>query len=193
MKLCQIRISSFQKPEQEEKQRSWNTWLVLKLVNRQLIQRGVIDANCKFGEPGMGSEASERHDAVTLYFLETPTPEAMKALSDIARRYYRGDDLIGKKIAEGFFMSEVGSVSDTHAKNLIQQLRAKDQELSLAVESFLKSIDHTTGKERITLSEAQFYAVKETLNVFGVDMKYDPDNGFEIVDTDSAEKTSESE
>lgn len=144
-----------------------------------LIQSGVIDANYKFGEPGTGAEASERHDAVTLYFLTEPTPEAMKALSDVAKKYYRGDDLIGRKISEGFYMSEVGSVSDTHARDLIQQLQGTDQELAKAMKVFLTS--NKTGKERVAMSEAQFYSAKEMLNLFGVDINYDKDKGFEIL------------
>ena len=144
-----------------------------------LIQSGVIDANYKFGEPGTGAEASERHDAVTLYFLTEPTPEAMKALSNVAKKYYRGDDLIGRKISEGFYMSEVGSVSDTHARDLIQQLQSTDQELARAMKVFLTS--NKTGKERVAMSEAQFYSAKEMLNLFGVDINYDKDKGFEIL------------
>lgn len=144
-----------------------------------LIQSGVIDANYKFGEPGTGAEASERHDAVTLYFLTEPTPEAMKALSDVAKKYYRGDDLIGRKISEGFYMSEVGSVSDTHARDLIQQLQSTDQELARAMKVFLTS--NKTGKERVAMSEAQFYSAKEMLNLFGVDINYDKDKRFEIL------------
>ncbi|KKR84402.1 MAG: hypothetical protein UU48_C0019G0024 [Candidatus Uhrbacteria bacterium GW2011_GWF2_41_16] len=144
-----------------------------------LIQGGVIDANYKFGESGTGAEASERHDAVTLYFLTEPTPEAIKALSDVAKKYYRGDDLIGRKISEGFYMSEVGSVSDTHARDLIQQLLAIDPELAKAMKVFLTS--NKTGKERVAMSEAQFYSAKEMLNLFGVDINYNKDKGFEIL------------
>ena len=144
-----------------------------------LIQNGVIDANYKFGEPGTGAEASERHDAVTLYFLSEPTPEAVQAISAVAKKYYRGDDLIGSKISEGFYMSEVGSVSDTHARDLIQQLQSTDQELAKAVKVFLTS--NKTGKERVAMSEAQFYSTKEMLNLFGVDINYDKNKGFEIL------------
>jgi len=148
-----------------------------------LIQSGVIDANYKFGEPGTGAEASERHDAVTLYFLTEPTPEAMRALSNVAKKYYRGDDLIGRKISEGFYMSEVGSVSDTHARDLIQQLQGTDQELAKAVKTFLTS--NFKGKERVAMSEAQFYSTKEMLNLFGIDIKHDKDKGFEILKNSS--------
>lgn len=144
-----------------------------------LIHSGVIDANYKIGEPGTGADASDRHDAVTLYFLTEPTQEAMRALSDVAKKYYRADDLLGRKISEGFYMSEVGSVSDVHARDLIQQLQNRDQNLAKAVKAFLTS--NKTGKERIAMSEAQFYSAQEMLNLFGIDIHYDHDKGFEIL------------
>lgn len=76
-------------------------------------------------------------------------------------------------------MSEVGSVSDTHARDLIQQLQGTDQELAKAVKIFLTS--DTKGKKRVAMSEAQFYSTKEMLGLFGVDINYDKDKGFEIL------------
>lgn len=145
----------------------------------ELIKNGVIDANYKIGEPGAGSEASERHDALTLYFLEKPSPEALKALSKIGQKYYRGDDLIGKKISDGFYMSEIGSVSDSHVKELIQKLEQKDPDLGKAIKRFLTS--RGRKGERTAMSEAQYYSTKETLNLFGLDINYDKEKGFELL------------
>ncbi|MFA6227240.1 MAG: hypothetical protein WC631_02085 [Candidatus Paceibacterota bacterium] len=130
-----------------------------------LIKRGIIDANYKFGEPGVETEAMSRHDAVTVYFLTEPTPEAIKALSEVADKYYRGDDLLGKKISKGFYMSEFGSVSDNQARELVQKIDELDPEIGKAVKSFL-----TGQKGRVAMSEAQFYSVKETLNLLGIDI-----------------------
>lgn len=143
-----------------------------------LIKTGVVDANYKFGEPGTGAEASDRHDAVTIYFNKKPNQAALEALSGIGKKYYRGDTLLGKKVADGFYMSEVGSVASEHAKDLIQKLDAKDPDLSRALKIFLTS--NNKGKERVAMSEAQFYSVKETLGLFGYGVAYDKDSGFSL-------------
>ena len=139
-----------------------------------LIKDGVIDANYKFGEPGIQTEAGGRHDAVNIYFLTEPSSEAIKALSGIADKYYRGDNLLGKQISKGFSMSEFGSVSDTHAKELVRMIEEIDPEAGKSVRGFL------TNKERIAMSEAQFYSTKETLNLLGIDMEYSSEKGFQV-------------
>lgn len=143
-----------------------------------LIKTGVIDANYKFGEPGTGAQASDRHDAVTVYFNKKPTQAALEALSGIGKKYYRGDTLLGKKVSDGFYMSEIGSVAGEHAKDLIQKLNAKDPDLSRALKIFLTS--NNKGKERVAMSEAQFYSTKETLGLFGYNVAYDKDFGFSL-------------
>ncbi len=140
-----------------------------------LIKRGVFKGNYKFGDPQTGASALSRHDAVTVYFLEKPSEEATKALSDIARRNFRGDNLLGKKISEGFYMSEVGSVSGTHAKELIKKVGDVDDKLGKAIGSFL-----TDRTGRVAMSEAQFYTTKETLNLYGYDISYDSAKGFAL-------------
>jgi len=144
-----------------------------------LIKNGIINANYKFGEPGTGAEASERHDAVTIYFLTEPTPEAKQKISEIAKKYFRGNDLIGRKISDGFFMSEIGSISDRYASELIQQIQGIDPKLSKALKIFLTS--NKTGKERVAMSEAQYYSAKEMLKLFDVDVDYNKDKGFKII------------
>lgn len=146
-----------------------------------LIQSGIIDANYKFGRPDTRAAADARHDAITIYFLEPPTPEAVGALSEIAKKHFRGDDLIGNKISNGFYMSEIGSISDTHAKELAQKLQSVNPELAKAVDGFLVSDRGVVGKkERYAMSEAQYYSTKEMLDLFGVDISYNRDKGFEI-------------
>lgn len=145
-----------------------------------LIKNGVIDANYKFGEPGAKTDASDRHDAVTIYFLSQPAPEAISAMSAIGQKYYRGDNLIGRKVSDGFYMSEIGSISDGNAKELINKLAQWDADLSKAMAGFLTS--NTTGKERVAMSEAQYYSAKDALNLFGLDIKYDDKKGFEILE-----------
>ena len=155
----------------------------------RLITQGVIRANYKFGGPGTGAEASERHDAATVYFLEEPSEEAKQALSEIAQKYYRGHDLLGGKISEGFSMSEIGSIRDAHAKEFLEQLGAQDPKLGAAMRSFLTSKDKTTGKERIGMSEGSYYAVKETLGLYDLDMHYDSQTGFSLSSQTPTEST----
>ncbi len=141
----------------------------------ELIARGVLDANYKFGEPDTGADASERHDAITIYFLQEPSQEAITELSKISQDHLRGNDLIGRKVAEGFYISEIGSVSDKHAQELLQNLSTADTDLAKTMKSFL-----TDQKGRVAMSEAQFYSSKEMLNLFGYDMSYDKDKGFDL-------------
>lgn len=148
-----------------------------------LIKRGVFKGNYKFGDPNTGASALARHDAVTLYFLENPSEEAKVALSDIAKRNLRGENLLGKKISEGFYMSEVGSVSGTHAKGLIEKLNTVDDKLGKAVGNFL-----TDRTGRIAMSEAQYYATKETLNLYGYDISYDKEKGMQLGKFEQSEK-----
>lgn len=159
---------------------SLNVVVTEKVVNSldDLIKRGIINANYKFGEPGTPAEASDRHDAVTIYFLAEPTEEALKAISEIADENYRGDDLIGRKISRGFYMSEVGSVADTQARDLIQKIDGIDKEIAEVVRDFLTS--KKEGKERVAMSEAQFYSTKEMLGLFGINLQYSPESGFVV-------------
>lgn len=140
-----------------------------------LIKNGEIRANYKFGEPGNSSEASERHDAITIYFLEQPSDEALAKLSVIAGEHFRGNNLLGHKVSEGFSLSEVGSVSDKDIPALLSGLDAVDPRLGVAMKSFL-----TSRSGRIAMSEAQFYATKEALQAYGYDIGYDQANGFTL-------------
>jgi len=145
-----------------------------------LIKQGVMEANYKFGEPDTQADASERHDAITIYFLSQPSQEALQKLSEIAGKHFRGNELIGKKISEGFYMSEVGSVSDKHVSEFLGNLQTADPELGKALRTYLTSRNRTNGQERIAMSEAQFYSVKDALNAYGYDTKYDQQAGISI-------------
>lgn len=140
-----------------------------------LIKKGVIKGNYKFGDPNSGARGTDRHDAVTVYFLEKPDQNALDALSEVAKKHYRGNDLVGQKIAEGFYLSEIGSVPDKEAENLLNQLSLVDPELSKGMRNFLTNI-----KGRVAMSEAQFYAAKEALDAYGLDLQYDATKGIAI-------------
>lgn len=140
-----------------------------------LIKKGVIKGNYKFGDPGTPAAGTDRHDSVTMYFLEKPDQNALNALSEVARKHYRGNDLLGQKVSEGFYMSEVGSISDQQAEGLLNQLEASDPELSKGIRQFLTNKDG-----RVAMSEAQFYAAKDTLDLYGLDLNYDATKGISI-------------
>ncbi len=148
-----------------------------------LIKSDIINANYKFGAPNTPASGLDRHDAISIYFLSTPTPEGLQALSAIAKKYYRGNNLLGKKIADGFYLSEIGSVSDKHASVLIQKLKRIDPQIASAVKNTLTSKNWKTQKERTAMSEAQYYTIKEVLNLFDLNIAYNPNKGFIITDT----------
>lgn len=160
---------------------SFNVHVTPELIDSldQMIVDGKIKANYKFGEPGTTASPSERHDSITIYFLEEPTKEAMSELSHIVQPYVRGDHLLGKKISEGFFMSEVGSIETNHIISFIEKVKNLDQELASAIKTYTSP---APGREpSLKMSEAQFYAVKDVAKAFGYNMTYDDKKGFDIV------------
>jgi hypothetical protein len=128
-----------------------------------LITLGVIHANYKFGEPDTRAEASERHDAITLYFLEQPTKEAEEALTTLAQKYYRGGSLLGKEIAPGFSMSEIASISENQIGELLLELHTKAPELEDVIRKYVVRTPKEGQSERLAMSEAQYYAIRDTL------------------------------
>ena len=159
---------------------SFNVHVTPELIDSldQMIVDGKIKANYKFGEPGTTASPSERHDSITIYFLEEPTKEAMSELSHIVQPYARGDHLLGKKISEGFFMSEVGSIETNHIISFIEKVKNLDQELASAIKTYTSP---APGRDpSLKMSEAQFYAVKDVAKAFGYNMTYDDKNGFDI-------------
>jgi hypothetical protein len=139
-----------------------------------LIRSGVIDANYKFGQADTGAAADSRHDAITIYFNSLPSEEARTAVADIAKRYYRGNTLLGEKVSDGFFMSEIGSVTSQAIEGLLAKLNVMDPELQSGIRSYL------TKDKRLAMSEAQYYAVKEALHPFGIEITYDQEQGFKL-------------
>lgn len=139
----------------------------------ELIKNGTIRANYKFGELDTGAAADSRHDAITIYFLTEPSPESLEKIKEISEKHFRGNDLLGKKIGEGFYMSEISSISGKQAKELINALKQKDPEIGAAIGNYL-----TTREGRIAMSEAQYYAVRDSLNAFGIDINFNTEKGF---------------
>jgi hypothetical protein len=140
-----------------------------------LIKSGIIDANYKFGDPDSPTSADSRHDAVTIYFFEEPSQEAYSALSKLANESFRGNDLLGKKISEGFYMSEIGSISDGHARKFLMDVEAINPEIAKGMKGFLTGRD-----DRVAMSEAQFYSAKEVLNLYGYNIDYDSQKGINL-------------
>ncbi|HYC34374.1 MAG TPA: hypothetical protein VEC13_01445 [Candidatus Paceibacterota bacterium] len=146
----------------------------------KLIISGKIKANYKFGQPGTSASPNDRHDSISIYFLEEPSNEALEELAAIAKPYVRGDNLLGKKIADGFFMSEVGSVESKHIDSFVEALKSKDEALAEAVRQY--SAPQPGRGTALKLSEAQYYAVKDVAKAFGYNIEYNKDKGFEISD-----------
>lgn len=145
----------------------------------EYILSGKIKANYKFGQPGTGAAPTERHDSISIYFLEEPSEEALRELSEMIKPYVRGDNLLGEKIADGFFMSEIGSIESKYVEDFVIALQTKDSALSDAVKNYT-SPKLGSGDSR-KMSEAQFYAIKDVVRVFGYDISYSKEKGFEML------------
>lgn len=171
----------FPKKDEETVTRgSLNVHVTKELINGldELISSGKIKANYKFGQPGTTASPSERHDAISIYFLEQPTNEALQELIKTIKPYVRGDNLLGKKIDDGFFMSEIGSVETRHIEKLVNDLSTIDSALAQAVADYTSS---KTGQQKtLKMSEAQYYAIKDVTKVFGCEITYDNNNGFTL-------------
>lgn len=146
----------------------------------EIIKKGKIKANYKFGQPGTTASPTERHDSISIYFLEQPTEETLQELSDIIKPYVRGDNLLGKKISDGFFMSEIGSVESKHIISFIEMLQTKDPAFGEAVKVYTSP---QPGRgDSLKMSEAQYYAIKDVARAFGYNISYDKNTGFKILD-----------
>jgi hypothetical protein len=159
---------------------SFNVNVTPELINSldELIAGGKIKANYKFGQPGTTASPTERHDSISIYFLEQPSDEAIQELAVTIRPYVRGDNLLGKKVEDGFFMSEVGSIETDHIESFVEGLKSKDLAFAEAVKGYT-SPQPGRGNS-LKMSEAQFYAVKNVARAFGYDISYDKDAGFGI-------------
>lgn len=159
---------------------SFNVNVTPELIDSldDMIASGKIKANYKFGQPGTTASPTERHDSISIYFLEEPNDEALKELAQIIKPYVRGDNLLGKKVEDGFFMSEVGSVETEHIEKFVEDLKSKDPAFAEAVKGYT-SPKPGSGTS-LKMSEAQFYAVKDVARAFGYSISYDKDKGFQI-------------
>lgn len=155
---------------------SFNVNVTPELIDSldQMILDGKIKANYKFGEPNSQASPSERHDSITIYFLEKPSDEAIAELSSIVKPYVRGDNLLGKKISDGFFMSEIGSIETKDIEVFIEKLKSKDSILAEAIKNYTSP--RPGQGTSLKMSEAQFYAIKDVAKALGYNLSYD--NGF---------------
>jgi len=155
---------------------SFNVNVTPELIDSldQMILDGKIKANYKFGEPNSQASPSERHDSITIYFLEKPSDEAIAELSSIVKPYTRGDNLLGKKISDGFFMSEIGSIETKDIEIFIEKLKSKDSILAEAIKNYTSP--RPGQGTSLKMSEAQFYAIKDVAKALGYNLSYD--NGF---------------
>lgn len=162
---------------------SFNVNVTPELIDKldDMIANGTIKANYKFGQPRTQASPTERHDSISIYFLEQPTDEALQELSAAIKPYVRGDNLLGKKVEDGFFMSEVGSVETEHVESLVEQLKAKDPALAEAVKIYTSPRPEPGKSRALKMSEAQFYAIKDVARAFGYDISYDKDAGFQVL------------
>lgn len=159
---------------------SFNVNVTPELIDSldDMIASGKIKANYKFGQPGTTASPTERHDSISIYFLEQPSDEALQELAQTVKPYVRGDNLLGRKIEDGFFMSEVGSVETEHIEKFVEDLKLKDPAFAEAVKGYT-SPQPGRGNS-LKMSEAQFYAVKDVARAFGYGISYDKDKGFQI-------------
>lgn len=143
-----------------------------------LITSGTVRMNYKFGMPGSTAAPTSRHDSVSIYFLEEPTEEALAAIANVAAPFVRGDSLLGTKVADGFYMSEVGNIDSDHVDKLVEDSSQIDAALADAIREYASP--RPGQGTRLKLSEAQYYAVKDVSNVFGTDFSYNTDTGFSV-------------
>lgn len=159
---------------------SFNVHVTPELIDSldNMISTGKIKANYKFGQPDTSASPTARHDSISMYFLEEPTDEALKELSAIVKPFARGDNLLGNKISEGFFMSEIGSVETKHIEDFVTELETKDPSFAEAIRQY--TTPRPDQGKNLKMSEAQFYAIKDVANVFGYEISYDKEKGFEL-------------
>ena len=143
-----------------------------------LIASGKVRMNYKFGMPGSTAAPTSRHDSVSIYFLEEPTEEVLAAIANVAAPFVRGDSLLGTKVADGFYMSEVGNIESDHVDKLVEDSAHINAALAGAIKEYASP--RPGQGTRLKLSEAQYYAVKDVSKVFGTDFAYHADTGFAV-------------
>ena len=119
---------------------------------------------------------SERTDAITIYFLEEPSEEILQEISQIIKPFARGDNLLGKRISEGFYMSEIGSIKSENIDTLVNDLEKLDPALNKAVKEY---VTPRMGQgTSLKMSEAQYYAIRDICKLFNVELTYSKETGF---------------
>ena len=159
---------------------SFNVDVTPELISKldEMITSGKLKANYKFGQPGTTASPTERHDSVSIYFLEQPSDEVLQELAATIKPYARGDNLLGKKVEDGFFMSEIGSIESEHIESFVNALQSTDPAFASAVRSYTSQ--QPERGTSLKMSEAQYYAIKDVAQAFGYAISYDKDVGFEI-------------
>ncbi len=172
---------NFPKDGQESLSRgSFNVRVTPELVSAldNLILSGKINANYKFGQPGTPASPNERHDSISIYFLEEPKQEALDEISKLIKPYVRGDNLLGRKISEGFYISEIGSIESKHIDEFVENLKLKDSALAEAVRRY--TAPQPGRGNSLKMSEAQYYAIRDVARAFGYNISYEKSQGFKI-------------
>ena len=159
---------------------SFNVNVTPELIDAldESISSGRIKANYKFGRSGTAASPVERHDSISIYFFEQPDEKTIQELSRIIKPYVRGDNLLGHKIADGFFMSEVGSIQSKQVEDLIDLMNTKDKAFAEAIKTY--TTPRLGTGTSLKMSEAQFYAIKDVAKAFGYNLNYNNESGFEI-------------
>lgn len=174
----QYRGISPEKGKQAVARGSFNVHVTPELISAldQMIIDGKIKANYKFGQPDTPASPSERNDSISIYFVEKPTDEALQELGQVIKPYVRGDNLLGQKVADGFYMSEVGNVATPHIEALVRELETKNKGLAQAVKNYTSP--RPGQGDTLKMSEAQYYAIKDVMEAFGYDLNYNSETGF---------------
>lgn len=137
-----------------------------------LISEGGIRMNYKFGEPGTQASPGSRHDSITMYFYDKLTTDQLEKISHISQKHGRGEKLLGKRINESFYMSEIGNIQSEHIDSFLDTLGNKD--FSDVIRKYC------TKKNILKMSEAQFYAIKDVGEALGYDISYNNQSGFTV-------------
>lgn len=116
--------------------------------------------------PDQFSVWSDRHDPITIYFHEPLTAKLENELKQIVAPHVRGNDLIGRRIADGMYAQK--SPQAHEIKALIARADALDPELGKAVTAKAHSMDFKTMKPRVdaVLSAGEMHVIEAALDDF---------------------------
>ena len=140
----------------------------------QMIKNGVISGYYELGQIGTVVDATKRNDAISIYFLKEPTKKALDAISALVAERFRGENLPGKKVSNGFYLAEVGYIGKDQTIDFLKKLNQLDPELTAAIDKFL------LGSKDKGMSEMNYFATKSVLDAYGYDLAYGPDKGIEV-------------